>query len=122
MLPSVSDLVADPAHAGALDGADRIGGASGGTRLVVRVGLWLSRGSVTRARFRSSTCAALIAYAEAACRLLEGGAAPEAVDAARLVRAVRGVHPAQQDRAALVSAAVVAAPVARLRPLVTVKG
>jgi hypothetical protein len=106
----VADLVAEPLHAGPLDGADRLGEASGGNRLVVRLGLWLDRGGgVSRARFRATTCAALIAYAEAACALVEGGHPPGEVGAADLHAAVSGVHPGHRDRADLVAAAIRAA-------------
>jgi hypothetical protein len=102
--PTVGECIADPAHAGPLDGAERIGEASLDDR-VVKIGVW-SRDGEVRARFRASTCASLIAYAELACRALEAG---ERVDAARLRSAVRGVHPMHQERAALVAAAVHAA-------------
>jgi NifU-like protein involved in Fe-S cluster formation len=104
--PSVAQLVDAATHAGDLAGADAVGEAAGGARLVVRVGLWHSGGRVARARFRATTCASLIAFAEVACRLLEGGTAPSAVDADLLRGSVRGVHPSHLDRAALVAAAV----------------
>jgi NifU-like protein involved in Fe-S cluster formation len=106
-LPSVSDLVADPRHAGRVEGADVAGVATGGERLVVELGVWLdAAGRVVRARYRASTCASLIAYAEAACALLEGGEPPAAVGAARLRAAVAGVHPVHHDRADLVALAL----------------
>jgi NifU-like protein involved in Fe-S cluster formation len=103
---TVAQLIEHAAHAGDLAGADRVGEAEGGERLVVRIGLWLSDGKVARARFRATTCASLIAYAEAACRLLEGAAAPPAIDADLLRRSVQGVNSSHLDRAALVVAAV----------------
>lgn len=105
---SVADHVADPRRAGPLDGG-AVGEAAGGNRLLVRVGLWWRDGRVVRARWRATTCAALIAYAEVACALLEEGVAPERLDAEVLRARLPGVHPGQQDRAALVAAAVRAA-------------
>jgi hypothetical protein len=64
---------------------------------------------VVRARYRATTCASLIAYAEAACVLLEAGRAPAALAAVDLHGAVTGVHPGHRDRADLVAAAVRAA-------------
>jgi NifU-like protein involved in Fe-S cluster formation len=107
---TVSDHVSDPRHAAALDGADAIGEAWGGNRLLVRVGVWHGPdGRVLRARYRSTTCASLIAFAEVACDLLERGAVCDAADAGALAERVRGVHPGHLDRAGLVSAAVRAA-------------
>ncbi len=106
--PTVADRLADLRRAGALDGA-AVGEASGGERLLVRVGLWREGGRVVRARYRATTCASLLAYAEAACELLEGGVAPAALDAGAVRAAVAGVHPVHYDRAALVAAAVRAA-------------
>jgi len=100
----VWDLVGSPRFAAPLDGADAVGEASGGTRLLVRVGLWV-HGPV-RARYRATTCAALIAYAEAACEALEGGADAARLDASALRACVAGVHPVHHDRAELVAAAV----------------
>jgi hypothetical protein len=102
--PTVAECVDDPAHAGPLDGAARLGEAAGDGR-VVRIGLF-GTGPARRARFRASTCASLIAYAEVACRELEAGRRP---DAAALRALVRGVHPVHHDRAELVAAAVRAA-------------
>jgi NifU-like protein involved in Fe-S cluster formation len=102
---SVADRLAALRHAGSLDGAD-VGEAAGGERLVVRVGLWRDGGRVARARFRATTCASLLAYAEAACELLEAGADPGALGSEALRAAVAGVHPGHYDRAALVVAAV----------------
>jgi NifU-like protein involved in Fe-S cluster formation len=107
---TVSDHVSDPRHAAGLDGADAIGEAWGGNRLLVRVGVWRGTdGRVLRARYRSTTCASLIAFAEAACDLLERGAICDAADPDALAARVRGVHPLHLDRAGLVSAAVRAA-------------
>jgi hypothetical protein len=108
--PRFADLVAAPDNAGAagaLDGAAV--GEAVQDRMVVRVGLWLEGRRVRRARFRSTTCAALIAYAEAACRALERGAVPDRLDAGALRDAVSGVHPLHHGRAALVARAVHAA-------------
>ena len=104
---SVADHVADPRHAGPVDGAPLTGAAAGASRLVVRLGLWLDEaGRVARARYRASTCASLIAYAEAACTLAEAGEEPSCVDAKRLRGAVSGVHPVHHDRADLVALAL----------------
>ncbi|HEX7488648.1 MAG TPA: hypothetical protein VF341_07070 [Anaeromyxobacteraceae bacterium] len=117
--PTVGELVAELRHAGALDGAACVGEAAGGARLLVQVGLWLDdAGRVVRARYRSSTCAALIAYAEAACALTESGADP--LSDRSLRAAVRGVHPIHHDRADLVALALAralaAGPVRRTEP------
>ena len=107
MPPSVRDHVADPRHAGDLSGAPCLGEARSRDGLVVRLGVWrAASGAVVRARFRSTTCAALIAYAEAACRLAEGGALGSDDLAGRLRAAVAGVHPAHRDRADLVALAL----------------
>ncbi|GAO02916.1 DUF732 domain-containing protein [Anaeromyxobacter sp. PSR-1] len=106
---SVADLVSDLRHAAALDGAARTGQAEGGERLRVRVGLWPGRGAARRARFRATTCASLLAYAEAACALLEAGTPPGELTPALLRAQVTGVHPVHLDRADLVAAAVRAA-------------
>jgi hypothetical protein len=100
----VAECLDDPAHAGPLDGALRVGEASRDGR-VVCIGLWRGAEGV-RARFRSTSCASLIAYAEVACAALEAGAAP---DAPALRAALEGVHPAHEERADLVAAAVRAA-------------
>jgi len=113
--PTVSDCMAEPLHAGALDGADAVGEASGGHRLLVCIGLWLDGDRVARARFRSTTCASLIAFSETACRLLEAGAPPSRVDAQALRARVDGVHPVHRDRADLVAAALCAARAAAAR-------
>lgn len=101
---TVAECIAEPRHAGPLDGAARVGAAEEDGR-VVRIGVWDARGA-RRARFRATTCASLIAYAEVACEAIEAGAP---ADAAALRRLVRGVHPAHEDRAELVAAAVRAA-------------
>jgi hypothetical protein len=106
MLRTVADHVADPRYAAALYGAERVGQAAGGERLIVRIGVWTERGRVVRARYRATTCASLIAYAETACALLEAGAPPESVNAKTLRGCVAGVHPGHLDRAELVAAAI----------------
>lgn len=100
---TVADLLDGVAHAGPLGEAPLRGAAGEGGRLV-EVGLWVEGGRVARARFRASTCASLIAYAEAACRLAEA-LPPGALAAGRLRAAVAGVHPAHRARADLVSLA-----------------
>jgi hypothetical protein len=107
VIPRVADLVANPRHAGALDGA--FVGEAGEERMLVRVGLWLDAGRVLRARYRATTCAALIAYSEAACAALERGADPGTLDGAALRRSIAGVHPVHHHRAALVARALQAA-------------
>ncbi len=108
---TVSQHVSDPRHGAAtLDGAAAVGEAAAGPqRLLVRLGVWRLGGQVSRARYRASTCASLIAYAEAACALLEDGTPPSELHAARLREEVAGVHPVHHDRADLVAAAVRAA-------------
>jgi NifU-like protein involved in Fe-S cluster formation len=107
MTRTVAEHLADPCHGGEVAGAPRSGTASGERRLLVRVGLWTDRADrVVRARYQATTCASLIAYAEAACALLEGGEDPRALDAPRIRAAVRGVHPIHHDRAALVALAL----------------
>ena len=106
-LPTVSELVEDARHGGGLAGASRVGEAAAEGR-VVRVGLWSApSGAVTRARFAATTCASLVAYAEAACRLAEANVLAGARDLAALLRAsVAGVHPRHLGRADLVAAAL----------------
>ena len=68
---------------------------------IVRLGLWLdSAGGIRRARWKATTCAALMAYAEIACRLLEQGHDPTTLDEP-LSAAIVGVHPGHRARAAL---------------------
>src|SRR3990172_398082 len=106
-LRTVADCVADPRHAGTVEGASLAGEAAGAGRLLVKLGLWLDRdGRVSRARYRATTCASLIAYAEAACALAEAGEDLSRTDAPRLRAAVAGVHPAHHDRADLVALAL----------------
>jgi hypothetical protein len=102
---TVADCVAAPAHAGALDGARRLGEARGAGNRVVRLGVFADG----RVRFRATTCASLIAYAEVACEALEAGVPPSALDPAGLRARVAGVHPSHLERAALVAAAILAA-------------
>ncbi len=97
--------MAAPAHAGPLDGATRVGEAAGGDGRVVRIGVFPDG----RARFRATTCASLIAYAEVACEAIEAGVPSDALDAGALRGRVLGVHPSHLERAALVAAAVRAA-------------
>ncbi len=101
---TVSDCIAEPRHAGALEGATRVGEAARDGR-IVRIGVW-PRGGEVRARFRASACASLIAYAEIACEAIEAGAP---ADAAALRAALPDVHPGHLDRAELVAAAAHAA-------------
>jgi hypothetical protein len=101
---TVAECVDASAHAGPLEGAARVGEAVADGRMV-RVGIWIGAGGV-RARFRATSCASLVAYAEVACQALEDGARP---DAAALRALVRGVHPGHLARADLVAAAVRAA-------------
>ena len=104
---AIADLVADPRYAGPVDGAALVGEAAGGNRLLVRVGLWLdARGRVSRARYRATTCASLIGYAEVACGLAEAGGPPQAIGAERVRAAVAGVHRLPRDRADLVALAL----------------
>jgi hypothetical protein len=98
---TVSEYVEAPRHAGPLHGATRLGEAAADGRLV-RIGLFPDG----RSRYRATTCASLIAYAEAACEALEAGVAPAHLDAAALRARVRGVHPVHLDRAALVATAL----------------
>lgn len=107
---TVGDLVSATAHAGDPSGAPLRGEASWSERLIVRVGLWRGEGgAVSRARFKATTCASLLAYAELACELLEDGVAPETIDAAALHARLEGVHPQHLDRADLVIEALRAA-------------
>jgi hypothetical protein len=101
---TVAECVEAPAHAGPLDGAARVGEASGGGR-VVRIGVFADG----RVRFRATSCASLIAYAEVACEAIEAGVPRRALDARALRERVEGVHPSHLERAALVAAAVRAA-------------
>jgi hypothetical protein len=101
---TVAECLASPAHAGHLDGAARVGEAAGEGRLV-RIGVFPDG----RARFRATTCASLIAFAEVACEALEAGVAPAALDASALQERLTGVHPDHLERATLVAAAVRAA-------------
>jgi NifU-like protein involved in Fe-S cluster formation len=107
MARSVAEHVADPRHAGDIAGASLAGEAAATNRLLVRLGLWVDgRGRVARARYRATTCASLIAYAEAACALAEEGEDLSRLDAARLRAAVSGVHPVHHDRADIVALAL----------------
>jgi hypothetical protein len=77
--------------------------AAGGR--VVRIGLFPGGA----ARFRATSCASLIAYAEVACEAIEAGEREAAGDPDALRARLRGVHPHHHGRAALVAAAVRAA-------------
>lgn len=113
---NVADRVSEAPHAGPTEGADAVVEALADGRRV-RIGLWADEeGRVRRARFRATTCAALIAYADLACELLESGEAPEQIDGGRLRQALPGVHPAQHDRADLVARALALAPRWRRSP------
>jgi hypothetical protein len=101
---TVAECVDRPVHAGPLAGAARVGEAARDGRLV-RIGLFADG----RARFRATTCASLIAYAEVACEALEAGVPPSALDARSLRARVAGVHPSHLERAALVASAITAA-------------
>ncbi|BDG08070.1 hypothetical protein [Anaeromyxobacter paludicola] len=104
--PTVSELVEGATHGARLEGASRVAAAAGDGRQV-RLGVWLDgRGGVSRAGFQSTSCAALIAYAERACQLLERGRHPRELPAEALRDAVRGVHPAHRARAELVARAL----------------
>ena len=97
MARTVADRVESPRHAGALEGAHGVGEAHGGERLLVRIGLWREGERLVRARFRATTCASLIAFADAACEALEAGAPPGRLDAAAVGALVAGVHPVHHD-------------------------
>lgn len=71
----------------------------------MRLGIWREGGRVVRARYRATSCASLIAYAEAACELIEAGCDPTRLDADALRAAVTGVHPLHRSRADLVASA-----------------
>jgi hypothetical protein len=108
--PSVADLVFAPRHAGGLEGATHLGEATGGERLLVRIGVWRGGADAAlQARFKASTCASLIAYADVACGLIEAGDDAGACDPSALRTRVRGVHPVHLDRADLVARACRAA-------------
>lgn len=104
---SIAELLGAPSRGGALDGADRLGEATGGARLVVRIALWLDGvGRIEQARFKATTCASLVASAEAACRLLEDGFDPATLDGAVLRAHLDGLHPIHEDRTDLVARAL----------------
>jgi hypothetical protein len=102
---TVAERVEAPAHAGPLEGAVRVGEARGQDGRLVRVGVFPDG----RVRFRATSCASLIAYADATCEALEAGAPPPALDEPGVRALVAGVHPSHLERAALVAAAVRAA-------------
>jgi hypothetical protein len=72
---------------------------------MVRIGLF----GDGAARFRATSCASLIAYAEVACEAIEAGEPAAAGDPAALRGRLRGVHPIHRGRAALVAQAARAA-------------
>ena len=100
---SVAVRVANPIHGGELTGASLCGQARGGGDLIVRIGLWQRDGRVERARWKATTCPALMAYAELACELLESGLP---ADAASLRENLPGVHPVHHPCADLVARAI----------------
>jgi hypothetical protein len=102
--PRVRDLIENPHHWGLLEGATWRGRAE--FEGIVHVGLWLDRdGRVQRARFRSTSCPALIAYAEAACANAEATRASRAPEVEEIVASVSGVHPIHHGRAQTVALA-----------------
>jgi hypothetical protein len=106
---SISEHLADPRHAGSLDGADRIGNAGDAGGPSVAIGVWFDRmGRVQQARWTVTAPGsdALGAYAEVACTLLEGGVAPATVDANALRRTLDGVTVPDQAQADLVARAI----------------
>jgi hypothetical protein len=103
--PRVRDLIDDPAHFGLLEDATHVGRAE--LEGIVEVGLWLDReGRVQRARFRSTSCPALIAYAEAACANAEANRASHAPEFEEIAASVSGVHPIHHGRAQTVALAL----------------
>lgn len=105
---TVAECLAEPTYSGPLDGASHVGRAARDGR-VVEVGLWLDRARVVRARYRATTCASLIGYAEVACEALEASVPPGLLGAAELRERLAGVHPAHLERSELVAAAIRAA-------------
>lgn len=101
---TVTECVEAPEHSGSLQGAERIGEAAVDDR-VVRIGVF----GDGRVRFRATTCASLIAYAEVACAALEAGVSPASLDARGLRGRLAGVHKDHHDRAELVAGALRAA-------------
>jgi len=107
---NVAQRVAELRWGGNAAAAPRCGEARGAGNLIVQVGLWPdASGRVQRARWRATTCASLMAYADLACELLESGVAPAALDAHALQAGLPGVHPLHLDRADLIVRAVRAA-------------
>jgi hypothetical protein len=98
---TVAEWIDRACHAGPVQGAARVGEASADGRLV-RIGLFPDG----RARFRATSCASLLAYAEAACEALEAGVPPSRLDEAALRARVAGVHPSHHERAGLVADAL----------------
>jgi len=88
-------------------------------RLVLRVGLWVEGGTVAAARFRATTCATLLALADAACEWAEGRPVAEvaAVAPPVLLALLPDVPEGRRDRASLVAAALRAAASCVPRPI-----
>ena len=104
---SVAERVAELRWGGNAADAPLRGEARGAGNLIVQVGLWAdAAGRIQRARWRATTCASLMAYADLACELLESGLAPAALDAEALRAGVPRVHPLHLDRAELIVRAV----------------
>ena len=89
------------------------GQARGEPDLIVRIGLWRRGARIERARWKATTCPALMAYAELACELLEAG---QHADATTLREHLTGVHPVHHPCADLVARAVVSALASRGEP------
>lgn len=96
-----------------MDGADRVGTASGSAGERVLLGIWWDRmGRIQKARWTatpSSESDALAAYAEVACTLLESGVAPTSVDAGALRRTLDTVRAPEDRQADVVAAAITSA-------------
>ncbi len=104
---SVAERVAELRWSGNPAGAPLRGEARGAGNLIVQLGLWAdASGRVQRARWRASTCAALMAYADLACEILEAGLTPAALDTQALRAGLSSVHPLHFDRADLIVRAV----------------
>jgi hypothetical protein len=88
-------------------------------RLILRIGLWVEGGRVAAARFRATTCATLLALADAACEWAEGRPVAEvaAVAPPVLLELLPHVPEGRRDRASLVAAALRAAASRASRPI-----
>jgi hypothetical protein len=104
MPASAGDLIAAASHGGELAGAAAVGRSADAEGRLVEIGLW--PGPVPRARFKATSCAGLLAFAELACRLVESGVPAERLDAAALRAGLTGLHPAHAGRANLVAQAL----------------